>query len=47
MLESKQEAQGALFYELSIEDNVPQDHLLRSIDRFVDLSSVHPNLAEF
>jgi hypothetical protein len=40
MLGPKQEAQGALFYEFSIEDHVSQDHLLRSIDRFVDLSSI-------
>ena len=46
MLGPKQEAQGALFYEFSIEDHVPQDHLLRSIDRFVDLSSIRPHLAE-
>jgi transposase len=43
----KQEAQAALFYEFSLEDHVPQDHLLRSIDRFVDLSEVHQYLAEF
>jgi len=47
MLGTKQEAQGALFYEFSIEDHVPQDHLLRSIDRFVDLSSIRSHLAEF
>ena len=47
MLGPKQEAQGALFYEFSIEDHVPQEHLLRSIDRFVDLSSIRPHLAEF
>jgi transposase len=47
MLGPKQEAQGALFYEFSIDDHVPQDHLLRSIDRFVDLSSIRPYLAEF
>ena len=47
MLGPKQEAQGALFYEFSIADHVPQDHLLRSIDRFVDLSSIRPHLAEF
>jgi transposase len=47
MLGAKQEAQGALFYEVSIDDHVPQDHLLRSIDRFVDLSSIRPHLAEF
>ena len=47
MLGPKQEAQGALFYEFSIDDHVPQDHLLRTIDRFVDLSSIGPHLAEF
>jgi len=47
MLGPKQEAQSALFYEFSIDDHVPQDHLLRSIDRFVDLSSIRPHLAEF
>ena len=35
-----------LFYEFSLEDPVPQDHFLRSIDRFVDLSS-RAHLAEF
>jgi hypothetical protein len=29
MLGPKQEAQDALFYEFSIDDHVPQDHLLR------------------
>ncbi|MGB3554123.1 MAG: IS1182 family transposase, partial [Jannaschia sp.] len=47
MLGPKQEAQGALFYEVSIEDHVPQDHLLRSIDRFVDLSGIRQHLAPF
>lgn len=47
MLGPKQEAQGALFYEFSIDDHVPQDHLLRSIDRFVDLSDIRQYLAEF
>jgi len=36
-----------LFYEFSLEDHVPQDHLLRSIDRFVDLSDIRQYLAEF
>ncbi len=26
--------QAALFYEFSLEEHVPQNHLLRSIDRF-------------
>ncbi len=40
MMGPRQEAQAALFYEFSLDDHVPQDHLLRSIDRFVDLSSI-------
>ena len=47
MMGPKQEAQAALFYEFSLEDHVPQDHLLRSIDRFVDLDDVRQYLAEF
>src|SRR6056297_2596682 len=47
MLGPKQEAQAALFYEFSLEDHVPQDHLLRSVDRFVDLSSIRGHLADF
>jgi hypothetical protein len=30
--------QEALFYGFSLEDHVPADHLLRSIDRFVELT---------
>ena len=47
MMGPRQEAQAALFYEFSLEDHVPQDHLLRSIDRFVDLSSIRSHLADF
>ena len=47
MLGPRQEAQAALFYEFSLEDHVPQNHLLRSIDRFVDLSSIRAHLADF
>lgn len=47
MMGRKQKAQAALFYEFSLEDHVPQDHLLRSIDRFVDLSSIRAHLANF
>jgi transposase len=39
--------QGALFYEFSLERHVPHDHLLRSIDRFVDLEGVRAHLAAF
>ena len=47
MLGPKQEAQCALFYEISIEDHVPGNHLLRSIDRFVDLSGIRQHLSPF
>jgi len=47
MMGPRQEAQAALFYEFSLEDHVPQNHLLRSIDRFVDLSSIRAHIAEF
>jgi len=47
MMGARQEAQAALFYEFSLEDHVPKDHLLRSIDRFVDLSTIRAHLADF
>lgn len=39
--------QAALFYEFSLERHVPSDHLLRSIDRFVDLSGLRAHLQPF
>ena len=47
MMGPRQEAQPALFHEFSLEDHVPQEHLLRSIDRCVDLRSIHSHLANF
>ena len=47
MMGPKQVSQVSLFYEFSIEDHVPVDHLLRSIDLFVDLSSVRSHLAPY
>jgi transposase len=47
ILGPKQEAQGPLFYEFSLEDHVLQSLLLRSIDRFVDLSGIRQHLASF
>ena len=40
-------AQEALFYEFSLERHVPSDHLLRAIDRFVDLSGIRAHLRPF
>jgi transposase len=39
--------QDALFYEFSLERHVPEPHLLRAIDRFVDLDGVRAHLAPF
>lgn len=47
MMGPRQESQAALFYEFCLEDHVPQDHLLRSIDRFVDLSDIRQHLSSF
>jgi len=47
MIGERQVDQVALFYEFSLERHVPADHILRSIDRFVDLSDVRGHLAPF
>ncbi len=39
--------QEALFYGFSLEEHVPADHLLRRIDRFVELSSIRQHLKPF
>ena len=39
--------QEALFYSFRIEDHVPGDHLLRAIDRFVDLAGIREHLKPF
>lgn len=45
MMGPRQVSQGALFYEFSLERHVPDDHLLRAIDRVVDLGDVRAQLA--
>jgi hypothetical protein len=47
MMDERQVDQGALFYEFSLERQVPADHMLRAIDRFVDLGEVRPYLIPF
>ncbi|OAN44315.1 ethanolamine ammonia-lyase [Paramagnetospirillum marisnigri] len=39
--------QEALFYSFNLEQHVPADHMLRSIDRFVELSGLRPHLQPF
>jgi transposase len=47
MMGERQVDQAALFYEFSLERHVPSDHLLRSIDRFVDLEGIRAHVAPF
>jgi transposase len=47
MMGERQTDQAALFYEFSLERHVPADHMLRAIDRFVDLEGVRIHLATF
>jgi hypothetical protein len=41
------EKRAALFHYFSIEEHVPENHLLRLIDRYVDLSVVRNRLARY
>src|SRR5829696_351241 len=47
MMGERQTDHPALFYEFSLERHVPGDHLLRSIDRFVDLGDIREQLRPF
>ena len=47
MMGHRQVEQVALFYEFSLERHVPPDHLLRSIDRFIELGDLRRELAPF
>ena len=43
----RQTGQEGLFYGFSLEHHVPSDHLLRQIDRFVDLSGIRRHLEPY
>jgi transposase len=47
MMAERRVGQEALFYEFSLERHVPETHLLRAIDRFVDLDGIRVRLAPF
>jgi len=36
--------QSSLFYEFSLERHVADDHMVRSLERFVDLSAIRAHL---
>jgi transposase len=39
--------QDRLFYSFDLDDHVPQEHLLRGVDQFLDLSDLRQHLAAF
>lgn len=47
MMGERRVAQDSLFYEFRLEEHVPASHLLRSIDRFVDLTGLREYLSRF
>jgi transposase len=47
MMGERQVEQESLFYGFSIERHVPADHLLRSIDRFFDLTAIRAHLQPY
>src|SRR6202790_3164308 len=47
MMGHRQVEQAAFFYEFSLEGYIPADHLLRWIDRFVDLGELRRELSSF
>jgi transposase len=47
MMGHQQDDQERLFYAFNLEDHVPRDHLLRGIDRLLDLSDLRQYLTDF
>ncbi len=47
MMGSRRSAHIAFLYEFSLEEHVSQDHLIRAIDRFVDLGNIRNHPAPF
>ncbi|AOL22087.1 hypothetical protein Ga0102493_111059 [Erythrobacter litoralis] len=47
MMGERTGAQEALFYSFYLDLHVPANHLLRSIDRFVDLLGIREHLRPF
>ena len=47
MMGERRGMQEALFHSLSLERHVPDDHLLRQIDRFVDLLEIWAHLGPY
>ena len=47
MMGSRNGVQQKLFYSFNLDDHVPEDHLLRAIDRCLDLSKLRKHLTKY
>jgi hypothetical protein len=47
MMGSNDKPQNQLFYSFNLDEVVPEDHLLRHIDRFLDFSDLRQHLAAY
>jgi hypothetical protein len=47
MMGERRVMQEALFYGFGLERHVPDNHMLRKIDRFVDLSDLRAHLGPY
>ena len=47
MMGQRSGEQDRLFYSFNLDDHVPADHLLRSIDRYLDLTDLHQHLEAY
>jgi transposase len=47
MMGQRGSTQDNLFYSFNLDDHVPREHLLRSIDQVLDLGDLHKHLAPF
>lgn len=45
MMGRQNNSQEQLFYAFNLDEHIPADHLLRGIDRFLDLSELHKHLS--
>jgi transposase len=44
---SQEGGQERLFYSFKLDDHIPSSHLLRGVDRFLDLNELRKHLAPF
>src|SRR5271156_5762112 len=47
MMGQRSGKQDRLFYSFNLDDHVPADHMLRGIDRFLDLTDLHQHLEAY